>query len=273
MRGLPSAASASLLPIMARTARPDGRSSADLRPLRIERNVIRNVPGSVIIEAGHTRVLCTASIEESVPAWRAGRGVGWLTGEYDMLPAATGQRRPRDRSGKIDGRTQEIQRLIGRCLRAAVSLDQLGERTIWIDADVLQADGGTRTAAITGCWVALVDALRALEKSSRSPRSPDSARPAVTAAQVLRRQVAAVSVGKVDGQVRLDLCYEEDRRAEVDFNVVMTDAGEFIECQGSAEAGTFSRAEMDRMIRTATTGIKALLSAQQGALGGARRSR
>ncbi len=236
-------------------SRPDGRKSNALRPVRIERGVLREVPGSVIFRAGRTHVLCTACVEEGVPDWRAGRGLGWLTAEYDMLPASTGRRRPRNRAGNLDGRTQEIQRLIGRSLRGVVDFARLGERTVWIDCDVVQADGGTRTAAVTGAYVALCDAL-------------DSVRAAGgIAADPMRGQVAAVSVGRVGDRSLLDLCYDEDAKADVDFNVVMTDAGRFVEVQGTAEGAAFGRREMDAMLRLAERGIRELMAIQRRALG------
>jgi len=239
---------------MLKTALRIDRRPNQLRSLKITRNVLRDVPGSVIIETGNTRVLCTACIDEELPKWRAGQGKGWVTAEYDMLPAATGQRRPRNRAGKIDGRTQEIQRLIGRCLRAVIDFKALGERAIWIDCDVLQADGGTRTAAITGAYVALADAAAWARKKGLITASP------------LTGAIAAVSVGRVDGKVLLDLCYEEDVKAEVDCNVAMTDAGKYVEVQGTAEGKPFSPADLNAMLKLASAGIKELLTAQQTAL-------
>ncbi|MFO0974163.1 MAG: ribonuclease PH [Phycisphaerae bacterium] len=248
-------------------SRPDGRRAAQLRPFRLQRRVVRGVPGSILVQTGHTHVLCTACVETGVPAWRAGQGAGWVTAEYDMLPASTTQRRPRNR-GKIDGRTQEIQRLIGRCMRAVVNPAALGERTIWIDADVLQADGGTRTAAITGSYVALADAIAWLGspagRAAAGSRGADL--PPVDPRRALTGQVAAVSVGKVDGRIVLDLCYEEDRRAAVDFNVAMTSGGGLVECQGTAEGAVFSLAEMNKMVGLAARGIRELLAMQRRAL-------
>lgn len=239
-------------------SRPDRRLASELRPVRIQRRVLRGVPGSVIIETGHTRVLCTASVTDEVPAWRAGRGTGWLTAEYDMLPASTGQRRERNRGGRLDGRTQEIQRLVGRCLRAVVDLDALGERTIWIDCDVLQADGGTRTAAITGAYVAFRDAVDWARQNLRLSGDP------------VCGQVAGVSVGIVEGQPRLDLCYEEDSAADVDLNVAMLDDGRFVEVQGTAERRAFTSRELDRMVRMAASGIRQLHAIQRRALSSGR---
>jgi ribonuclease PH len=239
--------------------RVDGRSPTELRPVRIQCNVLRGVPGSVIIETGCTRVLCTACVEDGVPEWRAGSGKGWVTAEYDMLPAATGQRRPRNRGGRIDGRTQEIQRLVGRCLRAVCEPAALGERSIWIDCDVLQADGGTRTAAITGAYVAFANAVEWCRRQGLLLGEP------------LAGQVAAVSVGRVNGRVLLDLCYEEDAAAEVDFNVAMTDRGRFVEVQGTAEGSPFSLADLNAMLRAATAGIRRVLAVQQAALRRGRR--
>lgn len=234
--------------------RLDGRRADELRPLKIQRDFIKPAAGSVLIAAGRTKVLCTATVEEAVPAWRKDSGLGWVTAEYEMLPASTGQRRPRDRGGKIDGRTQEIQRLIGRSLRAVVDMAKLGARTIWIDCDVLQADGGTRTAAITGAYVALADAVRYLQREG------------AVDGDLIRDSVAAVSVGMVSGKLLLDLCYEEDKSADVDFTVVATGGGRFVEVQGTGEAGTFSRAQMDGMLALANKGLRELRKVQQRAL-------
>jgi ribonuclease PH len=235
--------------------RPDKRKPDELRPVKFRRRYTRGAPGSVLVHAGRTSVLCTVSIEEAVPKWLAGKGQGWLTAEYSMLPGASQPRKPRERSGKIDGRTAEIQRLIGRSLRAIVDMERLGENTIWIDCDVLEADGGTRTASITGAFVALVDAIQAwrpglLEKPA-----------------VLRDSVAAVSVGVVDGTNRLDLDYREDVGAEVDFNLVMTGAGHFIEVQGTGEGSTFTHRQLDEMIRLGKLGIERLTASQRRSLG------
>ena len=236
-------------------ARVDGRKAHELRPVKIRRGFTKAPAGSVLIETGKTQVLCTATIEESVPPWRLSSGLGWVTAEYDMLPSSTGQRRRRDRGGKIDGRTQEIQRLIGRSLRAVVDMKKLGPRCIWLDCDVIQADGGTRTAAITGAYIALADAVKVLKKQKLITANP------------LMDSVAAVSVGLVDDVVLLDLCYEEDVRAQVDFNVVLTGKGRFVEVQGAAEAGTFDEAQMLKIIKTARTGLTRLRRMQKSALG------
>lgn len=234
-------------------ARIDGRRANQLRPVHITRNFTKNAAGSVLIRCGDTHVLCTACFETGVPAWKVGSGSGWCTAEYDMLPGATATRRPRNRS-KIDGRTQEIQRLIGRSLRAVIDLNTLGENSILIDCDVLQADGGTRTAGITGAFIALTDALRAAVKKGWLTRMP------------LTDSVAAVSVGLAGRQALLDLNYEEDLKADVDMNVVMTGTGRFIEVQGTGESATYSRADLDRLITLATKGIKELSALQQKAL-------
>lgn len=234
--------------------RPDGRKPDELRPVRIQRGVLARVAGSVIIETGQTRVLCTACVEEGVPDWRRGSGLGWVTAEYDMLPASTGQRRARNRGGKVDGRTQEIQRLIGRCIRAVTDFAALGERTIWIDCDVLQADGGTRTAAISGAFVAFADAARWCLDQGLVSRSP------------VVGQVAAVSVGRVNRRTLLDLCYAEDSKADVDFNVAMTDTGRYVEVQGSAEGAPFAPRDMQQMLKLASVGVRRLLVIQRAAL-------
>jgi ribonuclease PH len=209
----------------------------------------------VLIEAGGTRVLCTASIDEGVPPWMAGKGKGWVTAEYSMLPGSTSPRKRRDRGGKIDGRTTEIQRLIGRSLRAVVDLEALGEQMITLDCDVLEADGGTRTASITGAFVALVDALRAIKTSgTKKSKLP------------LTDSVAAVSVGIVDGRAVLDLDYREDVAAAVDMNVVMTGGGRFVELQGTGEEATFSEKELAELLRLAKNGIKQLTGEQKKVL-------
>ncbi len=241
-------------------SRADGRKHDELRPIKITRGYTQSPAGSVLIETGATRVLCTASIDDKLPDWRRESGLGWVTAEYDMLPAATHSRRQRNRGGKIDGRTQEIQRLIGRSLRAVVDMARLGPRAILIDCDVLQADGGTRTASITGAYIALVDAVRTLLAQRLITETP------------ITDSVAAVSVGLVDGRVLLDLCYEEDKRADVDFNVVLTGRGRFVEVQGAAEAGTFTRPQMNMILRTADKGLKALHAHQKKALSAKRRS-
>lgn len=239
---------------MTKKTRIDGRSPDQLRPVKITRGFTRSAAGSVLIETGGTRVLCTASVEESVPKWREAAGLGWVSAEYEMLPAATNERRKRNRDGKIDGRTQEIQRLIGRCLRAVVDMKKLGPRSIWIDCDVIEADGGTRTAAINGGYIALCDAVAGLRKKGLITASP------------IMDGVAAVSVGLCDGRVLLDLCYDEDKDAGVDFNVVMTGGGQFVELQGAAEGGTFAETEMRRILATAKKGIGELLRLQTAAL-------
>ena len=226
-----------------------------LRPVTMKRNCIMHAEGSCLISCGNTKVLCTASVEDKVPPFLRGSGKGWVTAEYALLPRSTAVRVPRDAvKGRINGRSQEIQRLIGRSLRAAVDLDALGERCITLDCDVLQADGGTRTASITGAYVALVDALRWLRGTGAFEKLP------------LRSQVAAVSVGKVDGRLLLDLCYDEDSSAEVDFNVVMNGHGDFVEVQGTGEGGVFSRAEMNGMLDLAASGIVELMKAQRTTL-------
>ncbi len=236
-------------------ARADGRRADELRPATILRGYTRHAPGSVLVTAGDTRILCTAMVEAEVPPFLTGTGTGWVTAEYDMLPSSTQTRRRRDsRRGQIDGRTQEIQRLIGRALRAVVRRERLGERTIYIDCDVIQADGGTRTLAITGAFVALADAVRKLREQGEIRQQPIVA------------PVAAVSVGVVGGRAMLDLCYEEDVSAEVDMNVVMDGRGQIIEIQGTAERRPFQRCELDRMIALATRGIRRLIRLQRQAL-------
>ena len=233
--------------------RSDGRRPDELRPLQIIRGYTRSSPGSVLIRAGNTMVLCTASLADRVPDWLAGKGRGWVTAEYDMLPGSTGQRRERSRK-RLDGRTTEIQRMIGRVLRAVVDMEALGERCIWLDCDVIQADGGTRTAAVTGTYVALCDAVRWMRQTGMINRSP------------IVEPVAAVSVGKVDGRILVDLDYSEDSRAEVDLNVAMTASGSLVEVQGTGEGGAFTRNELDRMLDRAVGGIRRLILAQQRAL-------
>ena len=231
--------------------RIDGRSRTQIRPVKLSVDFLGYAEGSVLIEAGQTRVLCAASVEEKVPPFLEGKGQGWVTAEYNMLPRATHTRNARERSGKISGRTQEIQRLIGRSLRAAVDLTALGPRTITLDCDVLQADGGTRTASVTGAYVALHRACSRLVAQG------------LLSAHPLRTAVAAISVGVVEGEILLDLCYAEDSRAAVDFNVVMTADQEFIEVQGTGEGGVFSRNTMNAMLDLAETGIGELLQIQQ----------
>lgn len=233
--------------------RPDGRQPNQLRPLTFRRNFTRFAAGSVLVACGETKVLCTASIQPKVPRFLEGRGQGWLTAEYRMLPAATLERQERELM-RLSGRTQEIQRLIGRSLRSALDLLLLGERTITIDADVLQADAGTRTTAITGSYVALYDAINQLLTSGELERSP------------LIHQVAAVSIGLVENQPLLDLNYAEDVRAEVDFNVVMNEKLELIEIQGTAESGSFARSQLNQMLDLAEKGIQEMMLAQRQAL-------
>jgi ribonuclease PH len=236
------------------TMRPSGRARDELREIALERHYTRHAEGSVLVSFGDTRVICTASVEERVPPFLRGKGQGWITAEYGMLPRATGERSVREAArGRQGGRTLEIQRLIGRSLRGVVDLSALGERTITLDCDVIQADGGTRTAAITGSYVALVDALRTL--SAADGKSP------------LHGQVAAVSVGIYRGQPVLDLDYAEDKDAETDLNVVMNDNGAFIEIQGTAEGHAFRRSELDAMLALADKGVATLLELQRSALG------
>lgn len=243
-------------------ARHDGRRADELRPLNLQRHFTRPSPGSVLIQTGRTTVLCTVGIAPEVPPWMKGQQRGWLTAEYNMLPGSTSPRKPRERAGKIDGRTTEIQRLIGRSLRAIIDLDAIGEHTITIDCDVLEADGGTRSASITGAFIALVDALAAAGLNSTPPGLPAS-----PTRSVLRDSVAAVSVGLVDGRPVLDLDYREDAAASVDMNVVMTGAGRFIEVQGTGEEATFSEQELSAMLALARRGIGELGQFQRRALG------
>jgi ribonuclease PH len=235
--------------------RHDGRALHELRPVRIKRRFTRNAPGSVLYECGETIVLCTASVEPTVPAWMTGKGRGWMTAEYNMLPGSTSPRKRRERE-KLDGRTTEIQRLIGRALRAVADLDALGERTIAIDCDVLQADGGTRTASITGAWIAVVDALRSCERAG-----------AVFERFPLRDAVAAVSVGVVGGRAVADLDYKEDVAAEVDMNVVLCGRGEFVEVQGTGEEATFSQQQLLDMLALAKKSAAQLFELQKKSLG------
>lgn len=233
----------------------DGRAFDEMRPVKITRNFTKMPEGSVLIEVGQTRVLCTASIEEKVPPFQKGSGKGWVTAEYSMLPRATQTRTQREATkGKLSGRTMEIQRLIGRALRSVVQLKKLGERTIWLDCDVLQADGGTRTASITGAYVALVDAVNVLLGKGLIKENP------------VQDSLAAVSVGKVKGEAALDLAYEEDSQAEVDMNVVMTGAGKFVEIQGTAEESPFDREELEWFLMLAEKGIKELITLETAAL-------
>jgi len=239
------------------TPRPDGRRPDQLRPIRFQNHIAPHAAGSTLIEWGNTRVICGVTVEQTVPRWMKEQNVtgGWITAEYSMLPYSTLQRKVRDSSrGKIDGRSQEIQRLIGRAMRATLDLDKLGERTLWVDCDVLQADGGTRTAAITGAYVALQLAVRKLLADGKISENP------------IFNAVAAVSVGIVAGQSLLDLCYPEDNSAAVDFNLVMNSAGEFIEVQGTGEEATFSEKQLAELLALGKAGIRQLLASQEGAL-------
>jgi ribonuclease PH len=237
------------------TPRRIGRTADALRDVSIERGAAPNAEGSCLVSFGRTRVLCAVSVEDGVPGWRRGRGEGWLTAEYAMLPRATSTRTSRER-GQVGGRTQEIQRLIGRSLRAMLDDFAWGEYTLKVDCDVLQADGGTRTAAITGASVALVDAFEWMLSQGKLKRSP------------VRRRVAGVSVGVIGGEPRLDLDYSEDVVADVDMNVVMSSEGRFVEVQGTGEHGTFDRAELDRLIELAVRGLSELDARQRSALSG-----
>jgi ribonuclease PH len=231
--------------------RIDGRRADQLRPVSFEPGYLTFADGSVLITVGNTRVICAATVEDRVPPWMRGRGTGWITAEYAMIPGATPERNQRESSkGRVGGRTHEIQRLIGRALRAVVDLDKLGERTVTVDCDVIGADGGTRTASITGAWVALALALRTHFDEEKKQKWP------------LIGQVAAVSVGIVGGTPVLDLPYEEDSRAEVDMNLAMTDAGGFVEVQGTAEREPFTRAQLDAMLRLGEQGIRELFALQ-----------
>jgi ribonuclease PH len=231
--------------------RPDARAPDQLRPTTLTRDFLLHPEGSVLVEFGATKVICTATVEDKVPPFLKGQGLGWVTAEYGMLPRSTNTRMTRENRGP-SGRSQEIQRLVGRALRAVANRGKMGERTVWIDCDVIQADGGTRTAAITGSFVALADALGKI--------------PGVTAATVLRDCVAAISVGIVGGQPVLDLNYAEDSSAEVDMNVVMTGGGEFVEVQGTAEQVAFGRDRLDAMLALAERGIRQLVALQRRAL-------
>ena len=235
--------------------RLDGRSEADLRPVTITRGYLRNAEGSCLIELGQTRVICSASVEEKVPPFLQDKGSGWVTSEYGMLPRATDRRTVREAvRGSQGGRTQEIQRLIGRSLRAVTNLQALGPRSIFIDCDVIQADGGTRTAAITGGFIALAEAMDTLRRRGIFKKLP------------IREMVAATSVGLVDNHPLLDLSYEEDSRAEVDMNVVMTAAGQLVEIQGTGERGTFTEPQMAELFQLAKAGIRRLITLQQDSL-------
>jgi ribonuclease PH len=232
--------------------RSDGRTSKNLREIKITRNFIKKAEGSALIEIGNTRVICTASIEEKVPVFLKDQNRGWVTAEYSMLPRSTATRTMRESvAGRIGGRTHEIQRLIGRALRSVTDLDALGERTIWLDCDVIEADGGTRTASITGAFVAMSEAIQYALSNNIITKQP------------IKDYVAAVSVGIVDGKPLLDLSYEEDARAEVDMNVVMTCSGKFVEIQGTAETEPFDKKNLDKLLLLASTGIKKIISIQK----------
>ncbi len=235
--------------------RPDDRKANQLRPISFKRKYTGNAPGAVLVKTGRTTVLCTCCVDPKVPDWMVGRGKGWMTAEYGMLPGSTGSRKPRDKGGKVDGRTVEIQRLIGRSLRAVVDLAKLGERTLWIDCDVLEADGGTRTASINGAFVAVVDALNAIRKDLPN-----------AVGEILTDSLAAVSVGIVEGETRLDLEYVEDRDAEVDANIVMTGSGRFIEVQASGEEATFTRKQLEELTGMGEAGIKQITALQKTTL-------
>jgi ribonuclease PH len=239
--------------------RSDGRGAKTLRPVKITRNYLKHAEGSVLIEIGDTKVICSASVEERVPMFLRKTGKGWVTAEYSMLPRSTHTRTSRDSmAGRVGGRAIEIQRLIGRSLRSIIDFNAIGERTIWIDCDVIQADGGTRTASITGAYVALVDAFRKLVKVGMIEKIP------------VKDSVAAISVGKVKGEILLDLDYEEDSKAEVDMNVIMTGSGRFVEIQGTAEGAVFTKKEMDGLIKVAQSGINELTRIQMRSLKGER---
>ena len=235
--------------------RKDGRQPGDLREIGFQRQFTDHAPGSVLVTFGQTRVLCTAVANDGVPSWLKGRGQGWLTAEYSMLPSSTLGRKPRDRAGKVDGRSVEIQRLIGRAIRGVVDFKKMTERTVWVDCDVLQADGGTRTAAISGAWVALHDLFTHMDSKRQLREWP------------LASQLGAVSVGIVDGVPLCDLNYGEDSRAETDMNLVMTGEGKFIEVQGAAEGAPFSRDELDALLEIGEVGIRRIFEAQRAALG------
>jgi len=245
-----------LLEGRAKTVRNDARTPLELRPVKLTTGFTKHAEGSVLIEVGETRVVCTVSVEEKVPQFLKGKGEGWITSEYGMLPRATSTRTQRESSrGRPSGRTQEIQRLIGRSLRAVVDLKALGERTLWIDCDVIQADGGTRTASITGAFVALVLALRKLKEQRGSAELP------------LLDFVAATSVGKIKDEIYLDLNYEEDSAAQVDMNIVKTGRGQFVEIQGTAEGTPFGEDELQKLMAAADKGIQELIAIQRATLG------
>jgi ribonuclease PH len=236
--------------------RIDGRKAGDMRPVKIAPRYLKNAEGSALITVGGTSIICAASVEERVPRFLRGKGKGWVTAEYAMLPRATNTRTPRESStGKVGGRTHEIKRLIGRALRAVVDMEALGERTVWIDCDVIEADGGTRTASITGAFVALCFALDTLKKQGLIQTLP------------VRDYLAAVSAGIVDGEIMLDLCYEEDSRADVDMNLVITGAGRLVEIQGTAEKEPFSWRRLEEMVTHSRRGTEELIAVQKKALG------
>ncbi|MDE0145522.1 MAG: ribonuclease PH [Nitrospira sp.] len=236
--------------------RADGRRTDEIRSVKVTRPFIKYADGSVLIEMGETKVICTASVEEKVPPFLRDKGQGWVTAEYAMLPRATHDRMPREAArGKQSGRTLEIQRLVGRALRAVTDLSAMGERTVWIDCDVIQADGGTRTASITGAFIALADAFAALKEKKMLKKTP------------LVDFLAAISVGRVGGVALADLCYEEDSRAEVDMNLVMTGRGRLVEVQGTAERGSFAKEELDRFLALGWDGIQQLLKLQKDCIG------
>jgi ribonuclease PH len=236
------------------TSRIDGRAPEAMRPITFQRHFTQMTPGSVLASFGDTQVLCTASLTDGVPRFLQGKGKGWLTAEYSMLPSSTQGRKARDRNGRVDGRSVEIQRLIGRSIRAVTDLNVFGERTLYIDCDVLQADGGTRTTAISGAWVALHDLFLSMDSRRILKEWP------------LEQQLGAVSVGVIDGEVLSDLCYKEDAGADVDMNVVMTSSGEFVEVQGAAEGATFSRETLDSMLAMAEASIRQIFEAQRAAV-------
>ena len=236
--------------------RIDGRRRDQIRPVKVTRNFTKHAEGSVLIEMGDTKVICTASVEEKVPPFLKGKGTGWVTAEYAMLPRATHDRSPRESvKGKQGGRTLEIQRLVGRALRAVIDTSRLGERTIWIDCDVIQADGGTRTASITGAFIALADAVSVLKRRELIKANP------------LTDYLAAISIGKVGGQVMVDLAYEEDSHAEVDLNLVMTGAGQYVEVQGTAEKTPFNKKDMDEFLDLGWGAIRELVDLQKSLIG------
>jgi len=238
-------------------ARSDGRRDDELRPLELRTQYLRFAEGSVLVEAGHTKVICAATVEDKVPAFLKGRGTGWVTAEYSLLPRSTSERTPREAAqGRVGGRTHEIQRIIGRSLRCVVDMRALGERTIWVDCDVIQADGGTRTTAINGAFVAVCLALAHMRTAGKLRGWP------------LLDWLAATSVGVVEGRPMLDLCYEEDSKADVDMNVVMTGDGRFVEVQGTAEQKPFAKPDLDRLLALAKAGIEQINDRQHAALAG-----